>query len=434
MKKLARILVFGVLVSTFIFGCTSDEENNDSKSPTEQNENASQENSNNENTETLEVDNSNEKEEENNATQNQEKKDAEQKSNLESENTNSNSENETAENTEKTDSENNIDENQANSDDEEQKQEEIPNNAQDSNTDEVKDNSNSENEGEIDSEGDKNKENQEKIDSESENTEKSDDENREKKDGESENKEDNNDTQNQEPADEEKNVIKLYASEVENENLLLADSESYTIELLGKWTSTEMRILSSKLKSITKSHNITLDFAETIGYFSVGVFDECQNLTAKIGRNFFDDANFTISYSHNISDIFRGCKNIVIKDGVTKIPYAAFYKESFGTTTLESITIPASVTIIGYRAFFGCTKLKEVIFEDSDEPIELSFNKDGGPNLFGQGLFYDCPLQKVYIGRNLIYKKEGRYGFSPFTLKRSSTKTEITVGENVTSY
>lgn len=78
--------------------------------------------------------------------------------------------------------------------------------------------------------------------------------------------------------------------------------------------------------------------------------------------------------------------------------------------------------------------MKEVIFEDGDEPIELSYNKDGGPALFGEGLFYDCPLEEVYIGRNLIYKNDSRYGFSPFRPRRRETNLTITVGDNVTNY
>ena len=87
---------------------------------------------------------------------------------------------------------------------------------------------------------------------------------------------------------------------------------------------------------------------------------------------------------------------------VTTIADAAFAN----CTSLESITIPASVTKIGTdvtqntnRVFYGCTSLKNVIFEDGTSELSLGYY-DSSP---GKGLFFDCPLQEVYLGRNITY-------------------------------
>ena len=46
-------------------------------------------------------------------------------------------------------------------------------------------------------------------------------------------------------------------------------------------------------------------------------------------------------------------------------------------------------------------------------------------------MFYDCPLETLYLGRNLSYNTDSYYGYSPFYNK--STLTSVTIGNSVTS-
>lgn len=118
---------------------------------------------------------------------------------------------------------------------------------------------------------------------------------------------------------------------------------------------------------------------------------------------------------------------------VTTIADAAFAN----CTSLESITIPASVTKIGTdvtqntnRVFYGCTSLKNVIFEDGTSELSLGYY-DSSP---GKGLFFDCPLQEVYLGRNITYpyaSYPSRRGYSVFYNQQKLTK--VTIGEKVTT-
>lgn len=105
---------------------------------------------------------------------------------------------------------------------------------------------------------------------------------------------------------------------------------------------------------------------------------------------------------------------------VTEIGWSAFR----GCSSLTSITIPENVTNICDGAFLGCTSLKEVVFEDGFTVLSMGLNYEG------EGLFYDCPLEKVYLGRDLSYRSDRINGFSPF-FGREKLKS-ITIGDCVT--
>lgn len=63
--------------------------------------------------------------------------------------------------------------------------------------------------------------------------------------------------------------------------------------------------------------------------------------------------------------------------------------------SMESIQIPATIQRLQYNAFFGCSNLTEVRFEDSADALYLVNSYSFEPNLFP-----DSPIKTVYIGRN----------------------------------
>lgn len=123
-----------------------------------------------------------------------------------------------------------------------------------------------------------------------------------------------------------------------------------------------------------------------------------------------------------------GLSSVTISNNITQIGPSAFR----GCSSLTSISIPNNVTYIDNHAFEDCTSLKEITFEDGNNKLSLGYQSAyfGAPQ--GEGQFYDCPLERVYLGRDLYYETGEKYGYSPFYQK--TTLTSVIVGETVTSF
>ena len=160
-------------------------------------------------------------------------------------------------------------------------------------------------------------------------------------------------------------------------------------------------------------------------YYVVGIgdaaFDCCGNVTS-------------VKMPETISSIgqyaFRDCKKlkeIHIPKGVSTLSLHAFEN----CTALQEIRIPSSVVKIQaeydgghgsytynteYGCFYNCTNLKKVIFEDGDTPI--TFYRPGFENMDFryQTIFYGCPIEEVYFGREFTNTSNNFKNFS--TLKK----------------
>ena len=166
------------------------------------------------------------------------------------------------------------------------------------------------------------------------------------------------------------------------------------------------------------------------GDFVFVVVDGVNTLVAYLG----DGGAVTLPDSYKgggyvISDyVFEDCSSltsVLIPESVTNIGEAAFY----GCSSLTSVTIPNSVTSIGSYAFYGCTSLKELRIEDGEDALLLGYNiyTSGGS---AEDLFYYCPLETLYLGRNLSYYTIIPDGYSTF--KNITTLKSLTIGNNVT--
>lgn len=135
--------------------------------------------------------------------------------------------------------------------------------------------------------------------------------------------------------------------------------------------------------------------------------------------------------------MFYGCtglERLTIPDSVTSIGNCAFYQcysladvtipesvtdiggDAFYCCNLKSVAISGTVTKIGGGAFLNCSNLKEVIIEDGDTELTT-----------GSVCFGGCPLEKLYVGRNLSKSSS----IHPFDY-RNSTLASLVIGNKVT--
>ncbi|MBQ8466222.1 MAG: leucine-rich repeat domain-containing protein [Prevotella sp.] len=130
--------------------------------------------------------------------------------------------------------------------------------------------------------------------------------------------------------------------------------------------------------------------------------------SAKIGKGIRTIEQYTFSGCSSLTDMQIG-------NNVATISKYAFQYCS----ALPKIQIPQGVTVIQDYAFSGCKSLKTVIMDDQE--TELTLGSNGS-----KPLFEGCPLESVYIGRNLSYSTSSNYGYSPFYRNTSLRSVTIT--------
>lgn len=100
-----------------------------------------------------------------------------------------------------------------------------------------------------------------------------------------------------------------------------------------------------------------------------------------------------------------------------------------GDASITGLTIPATITEIKSLAFRNCTKLKKIVFEDGENSIKLGIGPQQGTSY--RGIFCQCPIETIYIGRNIELSNEK---YPPFysSYYNSSLKS-ATIGSKVSS-
>lgn len=125
------------------------------------------------------------------------------------------------------------------------------------------------------------------------------------------------------------------------------------------------------------------------------------------------------------NNAFQGCEKLQTILIPTLVKELNIYTFS-DCKALVSITIPQSLSTINNYVFEGCTSLKDVIIADSETDLKLGSNGKSP-------LFSDCPLESVYIGRNINYEASSNFGYSPFYRNTSLREVKITDREKEVS-
>ena len=173
----------------------------------------------------------------------------------------------------------------------------------------------------------------------------------------------------------------------------------------------------SKLRSVV--------IPDAISSIASSAFQKCSVLTSiKIGNGVTSIGSEAFEDCSSLNDIKIG-------DNV-KIIYADAFRNC---KNLSSITIPPSVTKIYGYVFKDCTSLKNVIIADSETELSLGDYSDNSISYKYISPFSDCPLDSVYIGRNISYGLNN-YEHSSFyenktlrVVKISNKRTEILKNE-----
>lgn len=148
---------------------------------------------------------------------------------------------------------------------------------------------------------------------------------------------------------------------------------------------------------------------------------------------------------------FRDCRyleHIELSDELLYIGEAAFAD----CWNLESISIPSKVQEIANDAFSWCTSLTSVTIEDGEVDLHCgyswirSMSHDDNYDMEARGIFGDCPIDTLYIGRNIYGGEWGNNYYPPFLglddygtpggdgyyLQEGKFLNKVTFGDNVT--
>ena len=160
----------------------------------------------------------------------------------------------------------------------------------------------------------------------------------------------------------------------------------------------------------------TVTIGGNVTHIATEVFKGCSRLTS-------------VSVGNSVSCIgegaFYGCSgltstSITIPNTVTSIGEDAFY----GCSGLTSVTIPKSVESVDFDAFSDCTSLKKIYIEDGELPLTF------GTSVYNYGFFRNCPLESIYIGRNIYVNGNDRFGYLFY--ENLGAIDSITIGNRVT--
>lgn len=226
-------------------------------------------------------------------------------------------------------------------------------------------------------------------------------------------------------------VTEIGASAFRNCSSLAKIDISNSVTSIEEYTFT----FCASLAELTLPHSITtigtsafygcsslteLVIPNSVTYLGEGFLGACTSVTSVVLPN---------SIKQISAQSFQGCtrlESITIPESVTSIGQWAFRECS----ELTSVTIPSNVVFIAAGAFYNCIGMKEVIIADGANTLEFGNAEISTSNYDSYNYFGECPIEKIYMGRNIEYTDS--WGWNcPFTGLKSAT-TSVIMGDSVT--
>ncbi|MBP3788519.1 MAG: leucine-rich repeat protein [Prevotella sp.] len=174
--------------------------------------------------------------------------------------------------------------------------------------------------------------------------------------------------------------------------------EVYTVVKIGK----------NAFSRTTSVHTVTLP--ETITSIGLYAFSWCVNLES-------------ITIPTNVTEINAGAftyckslKSVILPEKLELIGESAFSD----CLQLEKINIPTNCTFIGNEAFKWCRALTQVSIDDGEKDLEVGYTYSLGIDYQGsdvpkyRGLFADCPIKTLHLGRNIVNPEVSGKAYPPF--------------------
>ena len=149
---------------------------------------------------------------------------------------------------------------------------------------------------------------------------------------------------------------------------------------------------------------------ETIRSIGAAAFYWCINLESINIPN-----QVSLIGSHTFT-LCRKLKKLTLPNGISEIGGGAFAD----CQGLTEINIPGNCTSIGNEAFRWCISLRKLILEDGEETLNLGYTHDLSLDYSGQdvakyrGMFGDCPIETLYLGRNMSLPEVSGKVYAPF--------------------
>ena len=197
---------------------------------------------------------------------------------------------------------------------------------------------------------------------------------------------------------EDKNDYYEYFKNLKLPNTIKYGNTTYTITSIAPYAFCE----EIGIKTITIPETI-----KTIGFYA---FYRCINLIS------INIPNCVTSIESGTFEYCKKLNSMKLGNGIRTIGSRSF----FDCHELTEINIPGSCTYIENDAFGWCKSLRKLTIEDGNRILEFGYCYElsniysGSDEAEFRGMFADCPIEELYLGRNITFPIGTNKSYPPF--------------------